>query len=202
MGLELTTRSSVLPVPVSELRKQLELQADDTTHTEHLERVIERASRWIERRTRRAMLDQTWTLTLDAFPVRIELPRPPLISVTTVRYEDVNGTWQTWSSSNYRVIDSRRPAIVKPIIGVAWPETSGEPQCVEVVYRAGYGTTAETVPEDLREAVVQLSAYLFSNRGDVSTATSFGTSLPLTLRELIDSCRSGTGAGYFSDQGI
>ncbi len=82
-----------------------------------------------EASTRRALLTQTWDWVLDAFPREpfLEIPRPPLVSVTFVHYVDTAGVTQTWSASAYLVqtpagARCARGRIALPFAGV-WPVT-------------------------------------------------------------------------------
>lgn len=53
-----------------------------------------------EQMTGRAIMPQTWELTLDAFPDALELTRVPVASVTSLKYFDATGTEQTLSNGH------------------------------------------------------------------------------------------------------
>src|SRR5262245_36909533 len=69
----------------------------------------------------RSFVTQTWELSLDCFPRReIRIPLPPLQSVDSVKYDDVNGVEQTLSPSLYTVDTRSVPGWVLPNLGAPW----------------------------------------------------------------------------------
>lgn len=131
--------------------------------------LIETARLGCEVVTRRALITQTWELALDAFPASpgvagyagrspagaIELPHPPLQSVTSVVYVDAAGASQTLDPSAY-VVDTRsEPGRLVPAYGTVWPATRhGYPSAVVITYVAGYGATGASVPRDIRNGIL------------------------------------------------
>src|SRR4029077_18050283 len=84
--------------------------------------------------THRAFITQTWDDVRDGFPGSDEaiwLPRPPLISVTSVTYIDTAGATQTWSASLYTVIapagPKASPGAIVPNYGQIFPATLDVP---------------------------------------------------------------------------
>jgi uncharacterized phiE125 gp8 family phage protein len=51
--------------------------------------------------------------------------------------------------------------------GATWPVALRANNAIEIVYTAGYGADASSVPAPLRRAVKQLAAYLYTHRGDM-----------------------------------
>jgi uncharacterized phiE125 gp8 family phage protein len=97
----------------------------------------------------RALVTQTWLLTLNCFPGRpIKMPLPPLQSITSIKYDDADGVEQTMDSADYRVITDTDPGFVQPID--SWPSTKDQLGAVRIVYVAGYGD-----PEDVPEIIQQ-----------------------------------------------
>lgn len=123
----------------------------------------------------RALIDQTWLLTLDRFPGarrfwhfgaggycvwdRIPLPlTSPLYSgaspapapVTSVTYVDDDGATQTLvEGTDYRVVTDGDPIFIEPIFGACWPDTRDIAGAVRITYQAGYGPTAASVPASI-----------------------------------------------------
>lgn len=130
------------------------LRIDGPAEDTHVAALVKAARMAIEEWTSRATTNQTWVMTLDAFPDddQIRLPRPPLSSVTTLKYRDGDGTLQTWSSANYTVVTQDTPGRVQLAYGVTWPATRAQPGAVEVTYVAGYGAAASAVPAPLVHA--------------------------------------------------
>src|ERR1051325_1611605 len=69
----------------------------NTTGDPELLTLISEARDLVETLLNRALLQQTWRLTLDAFPCSdvLRLPRPSLISVTSVKYLNTSGVLVT-----------------------------------------------------------------------------------------------------------
>jgi uncharacterized phiE125 gp8 family phage protein len=122
----------------------------------------------------RALITQTWSMTLNGFPVcydrihgdqRITLPLPPLQSVASITYIDLDGVQQTLAPSAYRVLmrGTDRGAVV-PAYGMSWPATRAIKQSVTVTFVAGYGDTAADVPKGIQQAALLLMTDLYENR--------------------------------------
>ena len=103
-GLKLITP----PEPVvtwEDAKKYLRIDSDDEKTV--VEGLIAGATNWIDGHTGwlgRAIGTQTWDLVYDEFPYgSIELPMPPLQSVTGVYYIDSAGIEQTMDPASYSV---------------------------------------------------------------------------------------------------
>ena len=94
-------------------------------------------------------------------PARIALPFPPLISVTSVTYEDVNGQTQTLPSADYLASDEGFSAS----FGNVFPSGRWEPGAVQIQYQAGY----DTIPPAVAAAMLLMIGDLYSNRQTVQT---------------------------------
>ncbi len=132
-------------------KRQLSLLSGD--HDADVLALVEAAVAQAEVETGRALITQTWTLTLDSFPNCIRLPRPPLQSVTSIKYIDTDGDQQTWGSSNYRVTSKTAPAVIEPAWGVSWPTIRTISEAIEIEYIAGYGDADSAVPNQVRQAI-------------------------------------------------
>ncbi len=163
--LTLVTAPTVEPVNHDEVREHLRLGG--TAEGERLDRLIESARDDVETRTGRALMAQTWDLNLDCFPAgdRFELPKAPLLSVTSITYVDTAGATQTWSSSSYVVKVHAgakcQPGTVSLAYLESYPTHRSIADAVTIRFVAGYLVTSgddETdqaaVPAQLREAVL------------------------------------------------
>lgn len=153
-SLELTTAPTVEPVTVAEAKRNAD--EDDSHRDSDFAMWISEGRKQVEHDTRRSLINQTWTLKLDCFPSEdyIELLRPPLSSVTSIQYVDTDGNTQTFSSSSYVVDSARTPGIVYLAYNESWPSTRTQKNAVTVTYVAGYGATADSVPDWAKSAIL------------------------------------------------
>lgn len=180
MALSLTVAPAAEPISVDEARDHLRLfHADDDAYLENF--VIPAARRWAETYTHRAFITQTWTLRLNGFGcgAPISLPRPPLVSISSVAYVDTAGTSQTWaaSSTGYTLEqpsgDTALHASIRPSYGVVYPSTRDVVDSVTITFVAGYGA-ATAVPIGIKHGLLMLIDDLYRQRGSeiVGTITS------------------------------
>lgn len=170
MPYSITTDPTCEPVSTTEAKEFLRYDSDAANAT--IDQLVKAARRLVEQWEWRALITQTITLKLDAFPSDpddvIHLPRPPLQSVTSIKYVDSDGVTQTIDSANYDVDTTSEPGRVKPSYGNVWPTPRVQNNAVEVIYVAGYGDDGKSVPEDTRLAIRMLVAHFWRNREAVS----------------------------------
>lgn len=192
-GLSLVTAPTVQPVTLEEARKQVEVGTESSVHDEHLERLIETATKYVESYTGRQLITATYDLYADVLPCGNrpqEIPLSPLASVTSVKYADPStGTQTTWSSSNYIVSASREPGRIVPVFGIVWPAFRYVADSIVFRFVAGYGAAPSSVPQPLRQAILLLVGDWFANRED-ATSGPMGT-IPNGVRNLLDQWRVG-----------
>lgn len=128
------------------------------------------ARRHLEKTCGISMMLSTWSLYLDYFPSFIEIPRLPLNSLSSIKYRDTSSTWSTYvgvalgDNSKVQIIDSDNYCEIRPAYGTSWPSPTPIPECVWITYVAGYGSSQNDVPADLRLAVLMLASHYFENR--------------------------------------
>jgi uncharacterized phiE125 gp8 family phage protein len=116
--------------------------------------------------TNRALATQTLELSLDEFPIgNIRLPRPPLVSVTSIYYKDSDGTDTEWANTNYIVDITKEPGEVVLTYGNTYPVFTEYPTgAVKIIYVAGYTTDC---PKSIKQAMLLLIGHLYENREEV-----------------------------------
>lgn len=140
----------------------------------------------VEQMTGRALARQTLELVLDRFPRGpvLPLPRPPLVSVESVKYYDTAGTLQTMDAADYVVDTGGLPGAIYAESG--WPSTSARPGAVVVQYVCGPDTEADP-PESCPEPLVQCMRFLVAHWYDAKAPVVIGTvaaKLAFTLEAL------------------
>lgn len=152
-GYTVTGAPGVEPVTAAQIKTWLNISV--STYDAQLAILIKAAREEVEKRTGRALITQTITLYLDGFPTGdISLPKPPLQSVTSVKYYDGDGVQQTVDTGDYIVDTSKQPGRVGLAAGAYWPSTQLRAKAVEIIYIAGYGDASTNVP-----GMLQLACY-------------------------------------------
>lgn len=134
----------------------------------YVARLIIVAREACEVRTERTLISTPWRLRLDTFPPGggIELFQPPIIEVQWLKYLDVDGATQTINPADYVVDTDSEPGWLVPAPGKAWPATQGGAiNTVTVDYTAGYGATAASVPEQLKQWMLCAIQHMHDERG-------------------------------------
>lgn len=153
--------------PLRLSQAKLHLRVDHGDEDAVIDALITVSRETVEDGTRRALLTQTWQLTLDCWPVgdRIALPRPPLQSVSSIKYYGTDNTEYTFPSSSYIVDTSGDPGAVVLAYGQTWPTVTLRPAAaVQVTYVAGFGDRSESVPEQYRQMMRLLIGHWYENK--------------------------------------
>lgn len=143
----------------------------------------------------RALINQTWLLTLDGFPPtvrgdwwraevtgdRIFLPltseqysgaSPAPTPVTSVTYLDPDGvTVALVAGTDYEVVTDHDPMYLQPIYGNAWPSTRCAWGTVRLIYECGYGAAGSDVPAIIRNYMLVRIGQLYEFRELVLAGT-------------------------------
>jgi len=186
-----TAAPAAEPVTAAELRDYLREDATGLPDADANELVAE-AREAIENTYAVAMIDQSWRMAIDRWPsgreewwdgirdgsiadlygpasyTDLRLPRWPLSSVDSVIVYDEDGTSTAVTiASTFDVDTYQTPGRITLQRGATWPVALRANNAIEIVYTAGYGADASSVPAPLKRAVKQLAAYLYSHRGDM-----------------------------------
>lgn len=91
--------------------------------------------------TGRAFVTQTLELLLDYFPTEIELPMPPLQSVTSVKYKDYAAVETTIAAAEYIVDTDSNIGKIVLAYGKMWPNFTAYPlNPIRIRFATGYTT--------------------------------------------------------------
>lgn len=161
MPLIVITPPSGLAVTLSDakLHCRVDVSDDDALITA----MISAAQAQAEHRAGLSLLAQTLELQLDDWPCRIDLPRPPLVAISSVKYLDAAGVEQTISSGNYWVDRGPLVPVLRPQYGYDWPAVRGDAACIKVRYTTGYGTASD-VPASIGAWIKLAVGEMYANR--------------------------------------
>lgn len=158
------------PVTVAELKEFARIDHDyeDTL----LSGFIVAARKMVEKYLSKKLIEQTIRVTMDEWNSRIiELPYPPLISVTGVYYVYEDDTTEEISSDNYYVDTNTFPGrICFKETGDIPINTDREYGGYRIDYKAGYGQVACDVPDDIKTAIMIWATDIYEGRADVKMA--------------------------------
>jgi uncharacterized phiE125 gp8 family phage protein len=173
LSLKLITPPTEQPVTLAEVKSHLRIDADITADDEWITNTgIPAAVDIAESYQNRALMTQTWVFGMDHWPKDrfcltmplFELPKPPLQSVTSIKYTDKNGVESTIDPSDYLVNTFSLVGIVKLVSGKAWPSVElASTDAIKVEFVCGYKDTA-SIPAMTKTAIMELVGFLRQNR--------------------------------------
>jgi uncharacterized phiE125 gp8 family phage protein len=155
-----------MPFTLQQALTHLKEASDGGDNDAYIEgELIPAALEHCERRIDRTLISTQWEISLDAFPDAIMLEMPPIISVQSVVYIDIDGNAATLDPVDYQVDTKSKPGWIVPAPGAEWPATqAGRLNAVTVIYTAGHGTTAASVPKPLVQWMKLALTELYENR--------------------------------------
>lgn len=202
MSLSLVTAAQLEPVSEDEVRSHCRI---DATDEESLLAVYIKAARgYAETFQSRQLVSATWRLSFDEICPStdpesglqyIQIPLPPLQSVSSYTYVDSTGGTQTWSSTNYSVDTYREPGRLALAYGASWPSTRLQANAVNITFVAGYGGSGASaidsvaaVPQETKLGIMLLAANSYENR-EPTNIGNIVSPLPYAVEAML-SCHS------------
>lgn len=163
--------------PLSPADLKQHLRISDSEEDTLLAAYLAAGRRWAETFTRRQFVRAEWQLRMDCFPEwELRLPRPPLISVSSIVYLDSAGTSQTLAADLYTVDRFAEPGVIVPAYGQTWPTVQdGTPNAVVVTYLAGYGAMTKTrldLASVLAGQTITINDLVFTAHAATTTASA------------------------------
>jgi len=184
MPLILTAAPAVEPVSLAEAKAHL--RVDETVEDALINSLILAARLHVERALDMALIEQSWSLYLDAWPEEraVSLPLGPVMTVDAVRVHNAVDEAVTLSPSAYVVDTVSRDARIVPRDGLTWPQPGRAANGVEIAFTAGFGASAANVPQILRQAILLLIAHWYQEREPIALGQS-ALAIPHMVSDLI-----------------
>jgi hypothetical protein len=219
--LERVTEPDIEPVTLAEARLHLRCTDGVTAEDDLISSLIVAAREWVEGYTGRALIDQTWRLTIEQQPVlsgdsvagytqgpgyyngrfqwervgEIMLRKAPVLALTSFVTVDSDGVETAVAADTYelREADSRWPRLVA-LSGATWGTEN-----FRVTFRAGFAErtgspqqTAAEVPARFKAAIKLIVGHLFENRESVLVGVT-AAELPMGVKWLLQAEKSELG---------
>lgn len=188
MSLSLVTAPTVEPVSLAEIKAHLRVDTND--EDAYLHSLISAARQYFDGRSGtlgRALNTQTWKMTLPAFSDWINIPLPPLQSVSSVKYYDTSDSLQTVATTVYEVIvDGTAGGAVHLLGDQNWPTavSTNKKEPIEIEFVAGYGDSWNDVPRPIRQAIMFIVAQFYETREPVIQG-SVASKIPFTVDAIV-----------------
>ncbi|MBZ9674548.1 head-tail connector protein [Mesorhizobium sp. ES1-1] len=182
----LVTAPATEPVSLADVKTYLRIDnsADDAVLTI----LIAACRRSAEEYTKRAFISQTWQLTMDRFGVEIvpppgfhvaptpflvdgsqtiQLSRQPIQSITSIKTTDSANAETIVSTATYALDKDAGRVLLNS--GYSWPTSLRANAAVKILFVAGYGDAAATVPEPIKQGILQHVAASYTAKvcGDI-----------------------------------
>ncbi|NIM21850.1 MAG: hypothetical protein GTN64_05445 [Candidatus Latescibacteria bacterium] len=191
-------RQTVAPINPAVTTAQIKqhLRINTASDDSYLDELIQAATIVVEGFLNRAIIDQTWQLTLERFPVGrvIYFERAPLKTVSSVDYNDADGNPQTFAVSNYTVDTERLPGRLVLKEDSTWPTVENEPNSVTITYTAGLGadeTALDAAYQNIKLGIKMLVGTWYANRESIAVQVGLvqAAELPQSLTWLLSPWR-------------
>lgn len=187
MAIKILAPPEQEPVSINEIKQYLRIDWPDDDNL--LFDLIAAARQWVEWNLGRALITQTlqsahYLDDLEMTPLAgviggyhgyaVEIPHPPVQSVTTVEIEQQIASWATLDPTNgndYVVDLDSQPgkvylatsALAKWAVALNYP---GARPRTRITWVAGYGDNPENVPAPIRRNIRQAAAWLYEHRSE------------------------------------
>lgn len=177
------------------------LRVDGAGQDDEIRNYLGAAVEWFEGIGSRCLITTEYLLTVDSFPgerldrrcgpawdgpdrLALFIPRNPVQTIDSVKYDDVDGVERTLSPSAYRLDSSSGVARLTPAYGTTWPCTRDQTGAVRVAFTAGDGDAETDVPKAVKQLIRLLVGLMFKHREPVVTGTIVAE-LPWHLRPML-----------------
>ncbi|MGD9783891.1 MAG: head-tail connector protein [Hyphomicrobiaceae bacterium] len=183
MALALTSGPLSEPLTLDEVKQHLRI--DGTNEDALLASLILTSRLHIETALGLALLQQSWRLSLDAWPRSgfILMPLSPVLAVSEIRVAADMGPATVVDAAAYQVDAASRPARIA-FDASHVPQPKGLVNGIEIDFTAGFGMAAGDVPEPVRLALLLLVAHWYEHRDPIEIGMP-STAIPQAVGRLL-----------------
>ena len=174
---------------VATFSADVNLITGDTNEDAYLTALIIAARKFCENYQNRAYITQTWEMSLDywnSYDEIIEIPKGNLQSIRSIIYKDSDGVSTTISNTDYVVSTRSVLGRVCPAYGKTWVSFTPYPlDAIVIKFACGYGSTASSVPETVKQAMYLLISHWYENRLPLADKMTVAEELNFTISALL-----------------
>lgn len=163
-----------LPLSLAEVKKYLRIDPQNNLEDDLINFLIITVTKFAEGYTRRDFIVKKYLTYRDSFDFGfianypLTLRKSKFQSLVSFQYL-VNNVFVNVPAVYY-ITDEYDYSRIYLINNQDWPtNVDTRQQAIQIIFMAGYGTTPDSVPIDLRLALMQHIAQLYENRGDCSS---------------------------------
>lgn len=162
------------PISLAEAKAQCRVSIDEDDML--IASLITAAREAVETIMRMGLSDQTYDMYLNSWwSGDLLLPMPPLQSVTSIKYTDIDGAETTWSSGNYYVSTAQIPGRVVLKTNISFPTVElKEVDAIVIRFVSGYADSGD-MPQLLKRAMLLIVGHLYENRENVIIGQGIAT---------------------------
>lgn len=191
-SLKVLTQPTVEPVSLAEAKAHCRVDTD--ADNAYLTSLIRAAREWCAAYCDETFVHTQYVMTLDSFPVEIELPRPPMATASgytavTVTYKNENQTTATLATNQYRVDRDSTPGVLRTLYSGSWPSHLLDYNAVTVTWWGGVSADGTGVEQRIKNAILWLVGYWYERRMAADGISM--TEIPFGVKSLLDSAKWG-----------
>jgi uncharacterized phiE125 gp8 family phage protein len=189
MPLLLTVGPAIEPVTIAEAKAHL--RVDVTAEDTLIASLVVTSRLHVEAAARLALITQSWSWYLDAWPRghALKLPLRPIQGIAAVRLYDEGGAATTLDAASYFLDGAGAPPRLVRHSALPWPKPGRIANGIEIAFTAGYGSAAADVPAPIRHAILLLVAHWYEHRSPLEEGAP-AKPLPAMVSDLLAPYRS------------
>ena len=191
-SLKVLTQPTVEPVSLAEAKAHCRVDTD--ADNAYIASLIRAAREWCAAYCDETFVHTQYVMTLDSFPVEIELPRPPMATASgytdvTVTYKTENQATATLATNQYRVDRDSTPGVLRTLYNGSWPSHLLDYNSVTVTWWGGVSADGTGVEQRIKNAILWLVGYWYERRMAADGISM--TEIPFGVKSLLDSAKWG-----------
>ena len=191
-SLKTVTQPTVEPVSLADAKQHCRVDTD--SDNAYIASLITAAREWCSAYCDETLVHTQYVMSLDSFPVEIELPRPPMATHTaytavSVTYTLENQTTAVLAANQYRVDRDSTPGVLRTNYNGSWPSHLLDYNAVRVTWWGGKSADGTGVEKRIRNAILWLVGYWYERRMAADGISM--TEIPFGVKSLLDSAKWG-----------